>query len=327
MKRREFIAGLGSAATSPLVWPLAARAQQPMPVIGFLHGGSQAPYAQMVSAFRKGLSETGFDEGRNVAIEYRWADGNYDRLPGLAEELVNRGIAVLFTSGGSVSALAAKDAARNIPLVFVMGSDPVKAGLVSSLSRPGGNATGVTLFTVELEAKRLELLRQLLPSLTVVAALINPSNPNAEDVTSYLQSAARALGLETRLLQAATEAQLDTVLGNLPMANGMLVGNDPFFVSQRAKIIAAAARHSLPAIYQSREFPSAGGLASYGSSLAEMYRMSGTYVGQVLKGAKPSDLPVQQPTKFELVINLKTAKALGLQLPTALLASADEVIE
>jgi putative ABC transport system substrate-binding protein len=326
MKRREFIASLG-AATSSLVWPLAARAQQPMPVIGFLHGGSQAPYAQMVSAFRKGLSETGFDEGRNVAIEYRWADGNYNRLPGLADELVNRGIAVLFTSGGSVSALAAKDAARNIPLVFVMGSDPVKAGLVSSLSRPGGNATGVTLVTVELEAKRLELLRQLLPSLTVVAALINPSNPNAEDVTSYLQSAARALGLETRLLQAATEAQLDAVLGNLPKANGMLVGNDPFFVSQRAKIIAAAARDSLPAIYQSREFPASGGLASYGSNLAEMYRKSGTYVGQVLKGVKPSDLPVQQPTIFELVINLKTAKALGLQLPTTLLASADEVIE
>lgn len=328
MKRREFIAGLGAAATSSLVWPPDARSQQPaMPVIGFLHSGSQAPYAQMVSAFRKGLSETGFDEGRNVAIEYRWADGNYDRLPGLADELVNRGIAVLFTSGGSVSALAARHAARNIPLVFVMGSDPVKAGLVSSLSRPGGNATGVTLFTVELEAKRLELLRRLSPSLTVVAALINPSNPNAEDVTSDLQSAAKALGLETRLLQAATEAQLDTVLGNLPRANGMLVGNDPFFVSQRGKIIAAAARESLPAIYQSREFPASGGLASYGSNLAEMYRKSGIYVGQVLKGVKPLDLPVQQPTIFELVINLKTAKALGLQLPTALLASADEVIE
>jgi putative ABC transport system substrate-binding protein len=324
MRRRAFIAGLGAAVISPR----GARAQQAaMPVIGFLHGGSQAPYAQMASAFRKGLSETGFDEGRNVVIEYRWADGNYDHLPGLANELVNRRIAVLYTSGGSVSALAAKDAARGIPLVFVMGSDPVKAGLVSSLSRPGGNATGVTLFTVELEAKRLELLRQMLPSLTVVAALINPSNPNAEDVTSYLQSAAKALGLETRLLQAATEAQLDAVLGNLPKANAILVGNDPFFVSQRAKIIAAAARNSLPAIYQSREFPASGGLASYGSSLAEMYRQSGVYVGQVLKGIKPSDLPVQQPTKFELVINLKTAKALGLELPPTLLASADEVIE
>jgi putative tryptophan/tyrosine transport system substrate-binding protein len=325
MKRREFITLTGLAAA----WPLAAHAQQPLavPIVGFLHGGSQAPYAQMVSAFRKGLSETGFDEGRNVVIEYRWADGNYDRLPGLADELVNRRIAVLYTSGGSVSALAAKGAAPGIPLVFVMGSDPVKAGLVASLSRPGGNATGVTLFTVELEAKRLELLRQLSPSLTVVAALINPSNPNAEDVTSYLQSAAKALGLEVRLLNAASESQLDTVLGNLPKANAMLVGNDPFFVSQRAKIIAATARNSLPTIYHAREFPASGGLASYGSNLAEMYRKSGVYVGQVLKGIKPSDLPVQQPTKFELVINLKTAKALGLELPATLLASADEVIE
>jgi putative ABC transport system substrate-binding protein len=325
MRRREFIAGIGATAA----WPFMARAQQPaaLPVIGFLHGGSQAPYINLVSAFRKGLSETGFDEGRNVVIEYRWADGNYDRLPGLAEELVNRHVAVLYTSGGSVSALAAKGAARGIPLVFVMGSDPVKMGLVASLSRPGGNATGVTLFTVELEAKRLELLRQLLPSLAVVAALINPSNPNAEDVTSYLQSAAKALRLEIHLLHAASEAQLDAALGNLSPAKAMLVGNDPFFVSQRAKIIAAAARNSLPAIYQSREFPASGGLASYGSNLAEMYRMSGVYVGQVLKGIKPSDLPVQQPTKFELVINLKTAKALGLELPATLLALADEVIE
>ena len=325
MQRREFITLLGGVAA----WPLSARAQQAsaVPVVGFLHGGSQAPFAQMVSAFRKGLSETGFDDGRNVVIEYRWADGNYDRLPGLADELVNRRIAVLYTSGGSVSALAAKDAARGIPIVFVMGSDPVKVGLVSSLSRPGGNATGVTLFTVELEAKRLEILRQLLPSLTVVAALINPSNPNAEDVTTYLQSAAKALGLETRLLQAATETQLDAVLDNLPKVGAMLVGNDPFFVSQRAKIIAAAARNSLPAIYQSRDFPASGGLASYGSNLADMYRKSGVYVGQVLKGIKPSDLPVQQPTTFELVINLRTAKALVLELPTTLLASADEVID
>jgi putative tryptophan/tyrosine transport system substrate-binding protein len=326
MERRKFITLLGSAAGA---FPLSVRAQQTstIPIVGFLHGGSQAPYAQMVSAFRKGLSETGFDEGRNVVIEYRWADGNYDRLPGLADELVNRHIAVLYTSGGSVSALAAKEAARGVPLVFLMGSDPVKAGLVPSLNRPGGNATGLTLFTVELEAKRLEILRQLLPSLTVVAALINPSNPNAEDVTNYLQSAANALGLEARVLQAATEAELDKVLGNLPKANAMLVGNDPFFVSQRAKIIAAAARNSLPAIYQSREFPASGGLASYGSNLSDMYRKSGVYVGQVLKGIKPSDLPVQQPTTFELVINLKTAKALGLELPPTLLAGADEVIE
>jgi putative tryptophan/tyrosine transport system substrate-binding protein len=325
MRRRRFIMLLGGAVAG---FPLSLRAQQTsIPVVGFLHSGSQAPYTQMVSAFLKGLSEAGFDDGRNVVIEYRWADGNYDRLPKLADELVKRRIAVLYTSGGSVSALAAKDIARGIPLVFLMGSDPVRAGLVSSLSRPGGNATGVTLFTVELEAKRLELLRQLLPSLTVVAALINPTNPNAEDVTSYLQSAAKALGLEVLLLQAATEAQLDAVLGNLPKAGALLVGNDPFFVSRRAKIIAAAGHNALPAIYQSREFPASGGLASYGSNLADMYQRSGTYVGQVLKGIKPSDLPVQQPTKFELAINLKTAKALGLAVPATLLARADEVIE
>jgi putative ABC transport system substrate-binding protein len=325
MRRRDFLSALSGAAVA---LPLTAVAQQQpaVPVVGFLHGGSQAPNTQLVTAFQKGLSETGFDEGRNVVIEYRWADGNYDRLPGLANELVNRRVTVLYASGGSVSALAAKDAAHGIPLVFVMGSDPVKAGLVDSLNRPG-NATGVTLYTVDLEAKRIELLRQMLPSLRVVAALINSSNPNAEVVTGYLQSAVKALGLEIRLLHAASEAQLDTVLGDLPNADGMIVANDPFFVSQRTKIIAAAARSSLPAIYQSREFPASGGLASYGSNLADMYRKSGVYVGQVLKGVKPSDLPVQLPTKFELVINLKTAKTLGLELPTTLIASADEVIE
>ena len=327
MKRREFIAGLGSVATSSLLWPLAHAQQPAIPVIGFLHSGSQAPYAHLVSAFRKGLSEADFDEGRNVVIEYRWADGNYDRLPALVDDLVGRHVAVLYTGGGSVSALAAKDATRGIPLVFLMGSDPVKVGLVASLSRPGGNATGVTLITADLEAKRLELLRQMLPSLSVVLALLNPNNPNAADVTNDLQAAAKALGVEIRLMHAASEAQLDAALGDLPRANAVLVGNDPFFTSQRGKIIAAMARRSLPAIYQSREFPASGGLASYGSNLAEMYRKSGVYVGQVLKGIKPSDLPVQQPTIFELVVNLKTAKALGLELPTALLASADEVIE
>ena len=326
MRRREFITLLGGAAAT---LPLSVRAQQAstIPIVGFLHGASQAPYAEMVAAFRQGLSEAGFDEGRNVVIEYRWADGNYDRLPGLANELAKRSIAVLYTSGGSVSALAAKDVARGIPHVFLIGSDPVKAGMVSSLSRPGGNATGVTLFTVELEAKRLEILRQLLPALTAVAALINPNNPNAEDVTSYLQSAAKTLGLEALMLQAATGTQLDTVLGNLPKAGALLVANDPFFLSQRAKIIAAVDRSGTPAIYQSREFPASGGLASYGSNLADMYRKSGTYVGQVLKGAKPADLPVQLPTKFEFVVNLKTAKALGLAVPASLLAAADEVIE
>ena len=325
MQRRMFIAGLGAVVTLPR----AGRAQQvaAMPVIGFLHGGSQAPYADLAAAFRKGLGETGFDEGRNVVIEYRWADGNYDRLPELVNDLVRRRVNVLYTAGGSVSALAAKDAARDIPLVFVTGTDPVKVGLVASLSRPGGNATGVTIFTSDLEAKRLELLRRLLPSLTVVTALINPNNPNAEDVTGYLQSAARVLGVEIDLMLAASDAELDAALGNLSKAKAMLVGNDPFFISRRGKIIAATARYSLPAIYQSREFPASGGLASYGSNLADMYRRSGVYVGQVLKGVKPSDLPVQQPTIFEFVINLKTAKALGLEIPAMLLARADEVIE
>jgi putative ABC transport system substrate-binding protein len=242
-------------------------------------------------------------------------------------ELLDRHITVLYTGGGSVSALSAKDAARGVPLVFLIGGDPVKMGLVASLNRPGGNATGVTLVTSDLEAKRLELLRQLVPALTVVAVLINPSNTNAEDVTADLQSAAKALGVGTRLLQAGSAAQLDEVLQNLPKAYAMLVVNDPFFVSQRGKIIAAAARNFLPSIYQSREFPASGGLASYGSSLSDMYRKSGAYVGQVLKGVKPSDLPVQQPTVFELVINLKTAKALGIEVSPTLLATADEVIE
>ena len=242
-------------------------------------------------------------------------------------ELLDRRITVLYTGGGSVSALAAKDAARGVPVVFLIGGDPVKMGLVAGLSRPGGNAKGVTLVTGDLEAKRLELLRQLVPALAVVAVLINPSNTNAEDVTADLQSAAKSLGVATRLLQAGSAAQLDEVLRNLPKANAMLVVNDPFYVSQREKIIAAAARDSLPTIYQSREFPASGGLISYGSSLADMYRKSGTYVGQVLKGAKPSDLPVQQPTAFELVINLKTAKSLGLEFPAKMLALADEVIE
>jgi putative tryptophan/tyrosine transport system substrate-binding protein len=262
-------------------------------------------------------------------VEYRWAEGKYDRLPEMAADLVGRGVAVLYTSGGSVSGIEAQKASKTIPLVFVMGSDPVKIGMVASLSRPGGNATGVTLITSGLEAKRLELLRQLVPSATVVAALINPENPNAEVITKDLQAAALTLGVQTHLLHAASEAQLDVALPTLPQlqANGILVGNDPFFLSRRAKIVALAARYSLPAIYQSREFPASGGLVSYGSNLTDTYRKSGIYVGRILKGAKPSDLPVQQPTSFELVINMKTAKTLGLAVPPALLATADEVIE
>jgi putative ABC transport system substrate-binding protein len=327
MRRRELVTLLAGAAVT---WPLTARAQQQaVPVIGFLNGGSAAPYAHLVAAFRRGLSEAGFDEGRNVVVEYRWAEGKYDRLPGLAADLAGRGVAVFYTSGGSVSAIEAQKASKSIPLVFTMGSDPVKIGVVASLNRPGGNATGVTLITNGLEAKRLELLRQLVPSAIVIGALINPDNPNAEDVTNELQAAAQSLGVRTRLLHAGSEAQLDAALASLPQlqANGILIGNDPFFLSRREKIVASTARYSLPAIYQSREFPASGGLVSYGSNLTDMYRKSGIYVGRILKGAKPSDLPVQQPTSFELVINLKTAKTLGLAVPPTLLATADEVIE
>lgn len=325
MRRRAFIAGLSTTA----LLPGTSRAQQILPLVGFLHSGSPGPNAHLVKAFLSGLGEAGFDEGRNARIEYRWAEGEYDRLFGLASDLINGGAMVLYASGGSVAAMEARKASRSIPLIFVMGSDPVRAGLVTSLSRPGGNATGVTLVTSGLEAKRLELLRQLVPSANLIVALINPGNPNAGDIAGYLQEAAKSLGIDVRLLYAASDTQLESVLAGLPQfrANGILVGNDPFFLSRREKIVLRMAEQSLPAIYQSREFPAAGGLVSYGSSLADMYRKSGVYVGRVLKGEKPSDLPVQQPTKFELSINLKTAKTLGLALPAALLATADEVIE
>ena len=325
MRRRAFIASLALAATRPF----AARAQQAVPFIGFLHSGSPGPNAHLVKAFLGGLGETGFEDGRNVRIEYRWAEGKYDRLSGLAGDLVGRGVMVLYASGGSVAAIEARKVSRTIPLIFVMGSDPVRAGLASSLSWPGGNATGVTLITSGLEAKRLELLRQLVPSANLIATLINPDNPNAEDIAGYLQEASKSLGIEICPLYAASDTQLEAVLAGLPQlgASGILIGNDPYFVSRREMIVTGMAEQSLPAIYQSREFPAIGGLVSYGSNLADMYRKSGVYVGRVLKGEKPSDLPVQQPTKFELSINLKTAKALGLTIPAALLATADEVIE
>jgi putative ABC transport system substrate-binding protein len=325
MRRRAFIAALALAATRPF----AARGQQAAPMIGFLHSGSPGPNAHLVKAFLAGLGEAGFDDGRNVRIEYRWAEGKYERLAALATELVGDGAGVLYTAGGSVAAIEARKVAATVPLIFVMGSDPVRAGLATSLSRPGGNATGVTLITSGLEAKRLELLRQLVPLANLIAALINPDNPNAEDIAGYLREASKSLGVEIRLLYAASDTQLESALAALPQlgTSGILIGNDPYFASRREKIIVRMAEQSLPAIYQSREFPAAGGLVSYGSSLADMYRKSGVYVGRVLKGEKPSDLPVQQPTKFELSINLRTAKALGLTIPAALLATADEVIE
>ena len=308
MRRRTLLTSLGGAAA--LAWPALARGQQAAPMIGFLHSGSSGPNAHLVKAFVAGLGETGFADGRNVRIEYRWAEGKYDRLAALATELVGDGAGVLYTAGGSVAAIEARKVAATVPLIFVMGSDPVRAGLVTSLSRPGGNATGVTLITSGLEAKRLELLRQLVPSANSIAALINPDNPNAEDIAGYLQEASKSLGIEIRLLYAASDTQLESALAGLPQlgASGILIGNDPYFVSRREKIVVRMAEQSLPAIYQSREFAAAGGLVSYGSSLADMYRKSGVYVGRVLKGEKPSDLPVQQPTKFELVSTARPPK-------------------
>lgn len=324
MERRDFIAGLCAAAL-----PLSAMAQQALPVIGFLHSGSAKPNAHLVAAFLRGLDETGFQDRRNVIIEFRWAEGKYELLPQLADDLVARRVAVLYTAGGSISATEARKASSTIPLVYVMGSDPVKMGLATSLNHPGNNATGVTLITTGLEAKRIELLHQLVPSAMLIAALVNPDNLNASDVVGELKAAGNAIGATIHVLQAANDAQLGTSLAALPelKAGGLLIANDPFFLSRRDRINAELARIELPAISQSREFPGAGGLVSYGSDLADMYRKSGVYVGRILKGEKPSDLPVQQPTKFELIFNLKTAKALGLTIPPSLLATADEVIE
>jgi putative ABC transport system substrate-binding protein len=327
MKRRQFITLLGGAAAA---WPLGARAQQPaMPVIGFLNSGSPGPYASYVTAFRRGLNETGFSEGRNVAIEYRWAEGQYDRLPQLAVDLVHRQVAVIAATGGGLSAAAAKAATTTIPIVFASGADPVQEGLVASLNRPGGNVTGVFVFTSVLEGKRLGLLREMVPTATLIAVLLNPANPSFDSKLNEIQEVARSVGQQLHILNASSEHEIDAAFATaaqLP-AGAMLVGADAVFATWRDQLIALAARYAIPAIFELRAFAAAGGLMSYGPSLSDAYRLVGLNTGQILKGAKPADLPVQQSTKFELVINLKTAKVLGLDVPPTLLARADEAIE
>jgi putative ABC transport system substrate-binding protein len=326
MRRRDFIILLGGAATA---WPLTAHAQQPaMPVIGFLNGGAAAAVASNLDAFRRGLKESGFTEGQNVAVEYRWADGQYDRLPAMATDLVSRQVKVIAANGPAV--LPAKAATATIPIVFRIGGDPLQLGLVASLNRTGGNITGVSALSAELEPKRLELLHELVPQATAAAVLINPTNSNtgSRSIPS-LQTAARRLGLELRLLQASTEAEIAAAFTAAAQLRpgGLVVGGDAFFSGQSEQIAALAIANAVPTIYQFREFAAAGGLMSYGDSVTDQYRLLGVYTGRVLKGEKPADLPVQQSTKIELILNLKTAKALGITVPLALLTRADEVIE
>jgi putative ABC transport system substrate-binding protein len=328
MKRRDFISLFGGAAAS--AWPLATRAQQSkMPTIGFLSGRSLASDSHLVAAFHQGLKETGYVDGQNVTIESRWAEGQFDRLRPMAAELIGRPVAAIFAGGMDIEIRAVRAAITTTPMVIATGGDPVELGLVATLNRPGGNATAVTVITAALWSKRLELLRELVTSATLVAVLINPNDPNAASYTKDVQAAARTLGLEVRVVHAGAEREFDTAFATLvdARANALLVTLNSLFINRREKLVVLAARHGVPAIYDRREFPAGGGLMSYGASIIEQYRQSGVYIGKILRGAKPADLPVMQPTKFELVINRKTAKALGVDVPDRLLALADEVIE
>src|SRR5579872_213827 len=325
MKRREFITFLTGAAAA---WPIGGRAQQAaMPVIGFLSGRSATEMAATVGAFRRGLGETGYVEGKNVTIDYRWAEGRYDRLPALAAELVGRQVAVIAATGGEASALAAKAVTTTIPIVFTAGGNPVELGLVASLNNPGGNVTGVTFVVVDSVTKRLGLLRHLAPSTVVVAMLINPNFPSTPIEVAAVEVGARSLGLQVKLMYAGTSSEIDAVFATFvhERPDALLVGGDPFLLGQRNQIVLLAERYAVPTIYPQREYVDAGGLMSYGSDIPEAYRQAGVYAGRILSGTKPSELPVLQPTKFEIVINLKTAKALGLIIPPGVLAIADEV--
>ncbi len=327
MRRRELTFLLGGAAAA---WPLAASAQQKaMPVIGVLSSGSPGPGAPFVAAFRQGLRETGYVEGQNLAIEYRWADGRYDRLPAMAADLVGRKVDVIAANGGGPSALAAKSATATIPIIFTVGADPVELGLVASLARPGGNLTGFSILAAELMPKLVELLSELVPQARAIVLLVNPTIPNAGRIAREVEEAARAKGLELHILTASTESEIDAAFATLVQrhADALVVSADPFFNSQRDQLVTLASQHAVPAIYDWREFAAAGGLISYRASATAIFRQAGIYAGRILKGEKPADLPVQQPTKFELVINLKTAKALGLTVPQSFLFRADEVIE
>ena len=327
MRRREFISLIGGAAVA---WPLAARAQQPiMPVIGYLDTASASTTAQLTAAFRQGLGAAGFEEGRNVVVEYRWPEGDYDKLPSLAADLVQRNVAVIATIN-TPSVLAAKGATQTIPIVFAVGVDPIKFGLVESLKRPGGNLTGLTQLNIEMEAKRVQLLHELVPSATTIGLLVNPTSPAySEAATASAESAARVLGIRLLILNASTPSGIDAAFVTLAneRARLLLVSGDSFLVAQREQLVVLAAQHAVPTLYHRREFTTIGGLMSYGPPLSEAYYHVGDYTGRILKGEKPATMPVYQSTKFDLVINLKTAKALGIELSSTLLATADEVIE
>ena len=329
MKRREFIVGLGSAAASSLVWPLAAHSQQPMPVVGYLSSRSPNESEAVLAAFRQGLGEAGYGVGQNVAIEYRWAEGHYDRLPALAAELVGLKVSAILAAGGPPSALAAKKATSTIPVIFSAADDPVGIGLVQSLNRPGGNVTGMSVFNATLGAKRLELLHEFVPAARTIAYLTNPANPSAHLEVSAVQEAAKTFGIDLQILKASNDQEVEAAFARLAElhAGAIIVAGEPYFDSRRAAIVGLAARYAVPASYGWRENVAMGGLLSYGTSISDSYRNSGVYCGRILKGEKPADLPVMQPTKFEMTINLKTARTLGLAIPPTLLTGADEVIE